>query len=110
MHTLQTSCCRGDVDYETVFPDSGATPQILPRTCFIHKRKLREEQGQDDKHFTKRYWCQQVSGHFRQPLCTLTRLFFANSKVLQEEGLCLFHGGYLLSCHAALEQLEKVFV
>ena len=29
IHALQASCCRGDVNYETVFPDSGA----LHRSC-----------------------------------------------------------------------------
>ena len=26
MRALQASCCWGDVNYEAVFPDSGATP------------------------------------------------------------------------------------
>ena len=33
---------------------AGASPQFLPRTCFIYKGKLREKESQDDKHFTER--------------------------------------------------------
>ena len=110
LDTRAFSCCGRNVDLEAVLLDGRAGPETLLRARSIEKGKLRKEEGQNNKYFSKRDRSKQTPGHVSEPFSTGTLIVFAYSEVAEQERLRCFHGGYFLLRDTQLEQPEEFFI